>query len=533
MYSYPELLKKDIYLTENGKFKDDIQSFFSDLNFKEYDKKTADGVIVICSFDVDEWKERLETEGLVYEKDFIYGTDLIKLVDETETFHIAQEAKGKKVIVMGVGERCQSLIQNNPNLRIDYFIDADAKNSLFHTHEKPYPIDKLKKETRGEFVLIVTASNIPASKTALENLGLEFGDDFWFYNFEEVTAILEHKKPALSELLTNTIKAPAKYKLKCSYNSKVLDLNNSGWLRACCAMISLPLGNLCYNSVSGLLRSVHTKIIVLSIRNNTYVFCAPRCNFMSSKDSLAQDGEKVPRKEETLLPISKFTLALSYDHSCNLECKSCRKQKILTPPGNPDTLDLIHSEVIRELPNIESFIIGYGEVFFSKYYREVVFEKNPSDSIKFFTNGMLFNEETWEKIKHKYKNVSLTISMDGITKETFEYLRGGNFEVFTKNIELAGRLRANNEIQYFETNFVVQKDNFRQMVGMVVLGKKLNVDLICFNKINNFTYTTEEFLELDVYNPKHKLHDELVAIVSNPLFKQKGVYVKNIENLVK
>ena len=163
-------------------------------------------------------------------------------------------------------------------------------------------------------------------------------------------------------------------------------------------------------------------------------------------------------------------------------------------------------------------------MFASKEYKQIYeSQKCQPEYIRILSNGTLFTKERWENFK-KNKNckMMLTVSVDAATKETYEQIRcGGNFEQLKKNMEFASELRKQGELCYFRMNFVVQRENYKEMISFVQWGEELEVDEIFFTKILNWgTYTEEEFakismMEKDGITPK----EELKEILKHPVMQ--------------
>ena len=85
----------------------------------------------------------------------------------------------------------------------------------------------------------------------------------------------------------------------------------------------------------------------------------------------------------------------------------------------------------------------------------------------------------------------------------------------------ASQLRKAGELSYLRFNFVVQRQNYQEMIPFVEWGKRLGVDELFFTKILNWgTYSREEFrdismMEEDGITPK----PELQAILEQPIMK--------------
>ena len=120
----------------------------------------------------------------------------------------------------------------------------------------------------------------------------------------------------------------------------------------------------------------------------------------------------------------------------------------------------------------------------------------------------------------------LTVSIDAATKDTYERIRrNGNFEQLQKNMEFAASLRKEGRLRYFRMNFVVQAENYREMVPFVKWGERLGVDEVFFTKILNWgTYTEEEFarismMEKDGITPKK----ELKEVLEDPVMRSSSI----------
>ena len=153
--------------------------------------------------------------------------------------------------------------------------------------------------------------------------------------------------------------------------------------------------------------------------------------------------------------------------------------------------------------------------------------------IRLLSNGMLFNQTNWEHFVNEHtKKIMLTVSVDAATKETYESIRrNGNFDILKRNMEFASELRKRGELCYFRMNFVVQRENYKEMIPFVEWGEELGVDEVFFTKILNWgTYTEEEFaqismMEADGITPK----TELKEILEDPRMKSEIVDLGTIQ----
>jgi len=663
LVDYPQLIKKDMLLCGIGKFQQDIESFFTDLNIFAYidvsdsvEKHKGKDVYPLRSLQASVWRERmtvicafqtefisriLEEYGLVYGVDYIHGIDLIAIVDETETYNITSNYKGKKIIVMGTGYNCEKLMMRNPHLDVTYYVDNDAdKHGNIVFSKKVYPVDVVKSEEYGSFVILCTPSDILTIRCQMEKLGLVFGDDFYFYDadafpfspiesakksFAYYLAVndIQHNSPLpvavfgvnrisadlldanipikieyfitdnqertgrpfygrkvvhvsdlsdmsggillvteedanlfqdkaiekkwkifyhtehthakcayrLSELLCRTIASHFISNSTCSVDTyHPIFISNTSSITFCSALMDVPyIGKLLYNSFEQNLKSTVSRIVQLSISNKTYCFCLKRCDYFK-KASTHWNEENAINK---ILPkkTSDFRLSLCYDNSCNLACKSCRSKKIFEPEGDKARLDALHFEVKRNLSKLKRNIwCGNGEAFYSEYLRDIFLYENPLKNITFFTNGLLFNADNWSLLKSKYDHITMRFSIDAATKETYSIIRGGNWELLCRNLKYAAQLRSKGEIDHIELAFVVQRDNFREMIAFVNWGKELRVDGILFQPIVDWgLLSADDFFDINVVNEYNPYHNEYIDILSNPCFDEPWVVIGYVD----
>ena len=248
------------------------------------------------------------------------------------------------------------------------------------------------------------------------------------------------------------------------------------------------------------------------------------------------EESKPEDKEYKKIGEAPEVVALGYDPSCNLACSTCRKELHFAKGEELETIHKITERVKKDyLPKCRFLILaGNGEVFASPAYREV-YESDECrpQYIRLLSNGMLFNQTNWEHFaKRQISKVMLTVSVDAARKETYESIRRkGNFDVLKKNMKFASKLRKNGELSYFRMNFVVQRENYREMIPFVKWGQELGVDEVFFTKILNWgTYSQEEFeqismMERDGITPK----PELKEILEHPVMRSKIVDLGTIQ----
>lgn len=226
-------------------------------------------------------------------------------------------------------------------------------------------------------------------------------------------------------------------------------------------------------------------------------------------------------------------MLFAFDQSCNLSCPSCRVERIIEKPTIRDAkTEVVTNKLMPLLSGMKRLDINpAGEVFSSKPSRRILEMVNRQDCpdlvIDIISNGTLFTDKEWGNLPNLKDMVrSVRVSTDGATKPTFEKLRRlASWEVFVKNMEFLGGLRARGEIKQLKMSFTYQIDNFREMKQFVEFGNRFNVDYVIFERLQNLgAYSWDEFRSKAVHLSEHPLHNEFLDVIRDPLFGRTMVW---------
>ena len=463
--------------------------------------------IIICDFKKAEKEKKLQDKGLVYGQDYVYEEDFFAELDDI-SIPDGKKTEDRKIAVWGTGNMCHLLLKKNLPWKIEAFIDSYKTQESFIGQPVISP-DEIT-DWRQYYIIIAVEADCEI-RNMLCAQGLNERLDFMGY--KEILALP-------SVLLRQTLFDRSYYDLKCSTMCNHLEILEDGATRSCCTtFVSQGLDNVFEKSVNELWHSKLHKILCLSTENRTFSFCdKSMCPlFVAKKPEETVGFDVEPYQEITPFPE---TVSLGYDSSCNLSCITCRKGLHYAKGEELESVNRITDKVLTDyLPHCKFLIMaGSGEVFASPAYRKVYeSEKCAPQYIRLLSNGTLFTPANWERfIKGKKAKIMLTVSVDAATKETYGKIRqGGNFDMLKKNMEFASRLRKDGNLCYFRMNFVVQKENYKEMIPFVEWGLELGVDEVFFTKILNWgTYTPEEFsgismMEQDGVTPKPELKEVL------------------------
>ena len=79
-------------------------------------------------------------------------------------------------------------------------------------------------------------------------------------------------------------------------------------------------------------------------------------------------------------------------------------------------------------------------------------------------------------------------------------------------------------VDLFVLAFVVQRANFREMPAFVKLAEEVNADTIVFQRYYSFGHEgSDVFSSKDVASPAHPEHQELQAILADPILQSPRV----------
>jgi len=507
--SWLDIKDRNIRLIGKEKFKADIFDYFNELkitqitNDDDIIEMNTQYLTVICDFDKESWLTKVENLQLNHKEDFIWIEDIIGCLNETETYFTNVYHPNKKIVVVGTQPWVSMVVENNPNMNV-------CKTVIIQWNED------IRQQINEDNVLIICAtSDYILAKHSMQDAGYVFGEDFYLYDVNSTK---------LASMLYLTIKCENIRNINCT-PAMFTSIDKVGSLMHCCARYEWVTGNVLCNTLENIFKSPLYKVMHLSSVNKTFCFCDKDCSFYTAYEECLMTETMISEKRnpQKLRELKDSLIALLYSVACNIKCRSCRNEIWDNSfDQNPNTL-AVHKEVMSSASNIQKFCNPYGDVFFSKMAREIFNEAN-INYMYFNTNGTTINKKNWAILLDKVKDIFVSFSIDGATKETFEYLRrGAKYEVVMDNLKYAAELREAGKIRRLEINTVAQVKNFREFVDIAQMAKNLKVDLIYFAPLRYVAalWSQAEYDAMNIYDPKNPYHQEFKDIVSsNPILQE-------------
>ena len=201
---------------------------------------------------------------------------------------------------------------------------------------------------------------------------------------------------------------------------------------------------------------------------------------------------------------------------------------------DPTVQEKIENEVREALPYVKNFSAnGLGEVFASEGMMKLISEWKPENienaEFDLETNGSLFHEDNWEKIKNignAKLNVALTVH--SFDEAAYQYLSGTKMKLgqVIQNLKFIRGLRKEGKIDYLEIATVMQERNFRTLPEFI--ARCLNE--FGADKVRVRRFLPEKALDeniewfFDIRNPLHPYHQEYLEVMKHPIFQDPRVF---------
>lgn len=200
-------------------------------------------------------------------------------------------------------------------------------------------------------------------------------------------------------------------------------------------------------------------------------------------------------KATTSSAPSNYTVTVS--HKCNIDCFMCWQRD---GQGNYDPTEL-GDDVAARLEEIYRVARGLhwvgGEPFALRPVHQFLtnFDMtiNPNMQLMATTNALLLRSKILDKLA-RFKNVHLVLSIDGVSKRIYEYIRtGGSWENLLEVVPLISKV-AEERGWFVCINFVVMVSNLHEIPAAVQFARKYKF-LISFDPVSGDRLTTENLFQ--------------------------------------
>lgn len=318
-------------------------------------------------------------------------------------------------------------------------------------------------------------------------------------------------------------------KFVCKLPFERFDISPDGNVLLCCGhWLPTSIGSFMNQSVDDVLNSPKALDIRKSVTDGSYKYC----NHIDCGAMVRDDLTKI----EAAPPVISKSIAtgdfridhptevmFAFDQTCNLSCPSCRTERITEKfsqsVAKAQAVEEKFSPLLSKAKILH--INPAGELFASKPSRKILEMINdetcPDICLEIISNGTLFTEQEWKKFPGIHNKVqSIRVSIDAATKETFEKLRRlGKYDVLEENMRFLRHLRMT-VVPELKFSFTYQIDNFREMPAFIDFCAEMRADYAIFERLQNITFTPEDFRERAVHFHTHRLHNEFIDVINHP-----------------
>lgn len=267
-------------------------------------------------------------------------------------------------------------------------------------------------------------------------------------------------------------------------------------------------------------------------REGCYKYCRPQGCPRLQNDDLPDIKDEDEYKELSRSIDRPTMINLAFDAVCNQHCESCRPEVFIPPKDYAQRMKKIIERITPYINTAKEISAsGHGDPFASPYMMDLLSKlqpQNPDFKIMLETNGVFFDEEHWERIKHLGKyNLQVVLTSNSFNKFTYEHISlGGNYEKLMHNLKFIKTLKESGAINTYTSSFVIQDRNFREIPSFI--DRSLNefgFDNVVLKPVYQWgTMPEKTFWFKDVLNPKHPYHKEYLEIMQDPICKDKRVY---------
>lgn len=293
----------------------------------------------------------------------------------------------------------------------------------------------------------------------------------------------------------------------------------------CCpGFLKYPAGNIYKTPLIEIFNSPEAQTIRKSILNGEFTFCnkavCPGYMLTAKESVVPLPSATIPDGPKRLFPYM--------DDSCNLSCPSCRqKTRFDQRFFDPDYRQFIADQLLH--PNLDELFLTAGEPLFSVFYRKLMTDllNRPElhhISLRMTTNGLLWKNDSpsarrmmeslrpEERIPDYLDSLltqnrirEVTVSIDAASRDTYRKIRkGGDWGTLMESLAQMAEDKQRYGFQLM-LNFVVQKDNYREMQGFVELAKHFRADEVNFQQVR-FRPEMQTYMTLDEFQNNFAIH---------------------------
>jgi len=218
---------------------------------------------------------------------------------------------------------------------------------------------------------------------------------------------------------------------------------------------------------------------------NTTMFLTIRDQTKTQK-TIAPAPWKSARPRKSIINYYPKVLQIQITDFCNLECVFCGLRQSEYASGKISPKKEIDETILRwidddVLNNVIVYLTGDGEPLTSRLFWKFVEGKRPSGGLTFNTNGVLLTKQNRAKLLSYPKKLSLTVSLNACTPQTYARIMGKDvFRTVLNNItQLQKEIKKSGKNILLSISFAAIKENLSEMILLPDITKRIGSREIC------------------------------------------------------
>ena len=122
---------------------------------------------------------------------------------------------------------------------------------------------------------------------------------------------------------------------------------------------------------------------------------------------------------------------------------------------------------------------------------------NPDAAVNVNSNFTLLNDKKINTLVNSHLKLSLNVSTDAATPETYAKIRGFDLQIVLDNIRKVISLRNGNKYPEIFMNMTLMRENIEEVVQFIELAHELGVDRVCLWHLNHWDDATMAKYKID------------------------------------
>lgn len=302
----------------------------------------------------------------------------------------------------------------------------------------------------------------------------------------------------------------------CTKPFKKIEISSDGKVYTCCPSYinkSYYIGNILSDDVSTV-DDIWNSKIAQEIRNNILNEDYSMCNLNLCRERFLEDDTGYT----TTPPLPEY-VTLAYDRQCNIQCITCRDQKIKDDKKNIELYDKKMDSILLPLLNNARIISlsGSGEAFYSKHTRDLIKKLTRLNStVKFqiYTNGLLFDKNNCKQLGLENRIESVYFSIHALNETIYKKIMvGSNLKVVLKNLTWAAQQQRSGDFEGVTINTVISAINYQEIPELIELAKCLDISISFSIYVPWGTNLDASYSKYAIWEKEHPEHLLFVEIL--------------------